>query len=121
MQALMGEDFSFAFWGSEGYEVASDQAMVHLQNNHLPPEQTIRFDVEAPDLSDIIQSDSILSIWNPARNPVSALFSTGWGPEGQDEAFLIIIQRPDGSYAWDGIIVAGGSHGGFVGLYNPTN
>ena len=82
---------------------------------------TISFETETPDLSDILGVPSILSIWDPARNPVDALFSTGWGPEGQDEAFLIIIQKPDGSYAWDGIVLASGSYGGFAGLYEQPN
>lgn len=118
MQALMNDEFGFAFWGSEGYRRSSEHAMEDLQNNNLPPQMTVSFEAETPDLSDILGAPSILSIWDPARNPVDALFSTGWGSEGQDEAFLIIIQRPDGSFAWDGIIVASGSHDGFLGLYN---
>lgn len=121
MQALMNEEFGFAFWGSEGYRVSREQAMADLQSNYLPAEMTISFDVETPDLSDVLGPQSILSVWDPARNPADALFSTGWGSESQDEAFLIIIQKPDGSYAWDGIILASGSYGGFVGLYDPTN
>jgi len=119
MKDLMNEEFGFAFWGSEGYRVSPDRAMEDLQNYHLPAEMTINFDVEAPDLSEVVGSPSILSIWDPARNPVDAVFSTGWGQDNQDETFLIIIQKPDGSYAWDGIILASGSHGGFAGLYNP--
>ncbi len=115
MQVLMNEEFGFAFWGSEGYRVSHEQAMVNLQNNHFPAEMTISFVVDSPDLSDVLGPRSILSIWDPARNPVDALFSTGWGLDSQDEAFLIIIQKPDGSYAWDGIILASGSYGGFAG------
>jgi len=73
----------------------------------------------APDLSDVLASKPVLSLWDPQRNPVDAVFSTGWGQDSEDEAFLIIIQKQDGSYAWDGIILAGGSHGGFEGLYSP--
>jgi hypothetical protein len=118
MRALMGETFGFAFWGSQGYEASSEQAMVDLQNNYLPPGPSVSFEATEPDLSNILELPSILSIWNLARNPVSALFSTGWGAESLDEVYLIIVQEPDGSYAWDGIIVASGSSGGFAGLYN---
>ena len=51
MQALMNEEFGFAFWGSEGYRVSREQAMADLQSNYLPAEMTISFDVETPDLS----------------------------------------------------------------------
>jgi hypothetical protein len=120
-QILMDETFSFVLWGSEGYEVSSDEATEQLQQNYLFSGQTIDFEVEVPDLSNVLGPQSIVSVWDPAKNPVDALFSTGWGSDGQDEAFLIIIQKPDGSYAWDGIILASGSYGGFVGLYAPTD
>jgi len=121
MQALMDETFGFAFWGSEGYEVSPEEAIADFQHTYLAADQTINFDVAAPDLSDILGSPTILSVWDPAKNPVDALFSTGWGSDGGDEAFLIIIQKPDGSYAWDGFILASGSYGGFIGLYAPSS
>jgi len=119
MEVLMNEEFGFAFWGSEGYRVSPERAMEDLQNNNLPSELTISFEMAAPDLSDVLASRPVLSLWDPQRNPVDAVFSTGWGQDSEDEAFLIIIQKQDGSYAWDGIILAGGSHGGFEGLYSP--
>ena len=98
-----------------------EEAIEQFRQNYLSSDQNINFDVDAPDLSDILGPPGILSAWDPSKNPVTAVFSTGWGPEGQDEAFLIIIQKPDGSHAWDGIVVASGSYGGFEGLYNQPN
>jgi hypothetical protein len=117
----MDETFGFAFWGSEGYAASSEEAIEQIGQNYLLPDQTINFEVAEPDLSDILGPQTILGVWDPARNPVDALFSTGWGQDGQDEAFLIIIQKPDGSYAWDGIVLASGSYGGFIGLYAPSS
>jgi hypothetical protein len=121
MQALMDETFGFAFWGSEGYGTSSEEAIEQIGQNYLLPDQTINFEVAEPDLSDILGPQTILGVWDPARNPVDALFSAGWGQDSQDEAFLIIIQKPDGSYAWDGIVLASGSYGGFIGLYAPSS
>ena len=121
MQSLMDESFGFAFWGSEGYEVGTGEAIQQLRTGYLPPGAPVDFDVEAPDLSEILGPIGILTSWDPATNPVSALFSVGWGIDGQDEAFLIITQNTDGSYAWDGVILASGSHGGFEGLYETGN
>jgi hypothetical protein len=118
MLALMDGTFSFAFWGSEGYESAPEEAVGQLQENYLSSDQAIDFAVEPPDLSDVLGPQNILSVWNPDHNPVDAIFSTGWGAEGHDEAFLIIIQKPDSSFAWDGLILASGSGGGFEGLYD---
>jgi hypothetical protein len=116
IQQLMDETFGFAFWRSEGYEATPEEAVEQLRLNYLQPDQTITFEDTSPDLSADLGGDrDILSIWNPATNPIGALFSTGWGPDGQGEAFLIVTQSPDGILAWDGIILAGGEIGGFAG------
>ncbi len=116
MQALMDETFGFAFWRSEGYEVTPEEAIEQLRLNYLQPDQTIIFEDTLPDLSDVLGEDrDILSIWNPAANPIGALFSTGWGPDGEGQAILIMTESPEGILAWDGIVFAGGEMGGFAG------
>lgn len=115
IQALMDETFGFAFWRSEGYEATPEEAIEQLRLNYLQPDQTITFEDTLPDLSADLGGDrDILSIWNPATNPIGALFSTGWGPDGQVQAILIVTESPEGILAWDGIITAGGE-GGFAG------
>jgi hypothetical protein len=116
LQELMDETFGFAFWRSEGYEVAPEEAIEQLQLSYLQTDNTIAFDDTLPDLSASLGEDKdIFSVWNPAANPVGALFSSGWGPDGASEAILIVGQSPEGIYAWDGIILAHGEMGGFTG------
>jgi hypothetical protein len=116
IQQLMDETFGFAFWRSEGYEATPEEAIEQLHLNYLQPDQTITFEDTLPDLSASLGGNSdILSIWNPATNPIGAIFSTGWGPDGGGEAFLIVTESADGILAWDGIVLAGGEMGGFAG------
>jgi hypothetical protein len=36
----------------------------------------------------------------------SPLFTSGWGPEGRDEAILFVARRPNGEMYWHGLIFA---------------
>jgi hypothetical protein len=105
MQSLMGDPFGLAGWGSEGWAYSPDKAIEQFRVNCLGADNTIRFQ-DAPDLSYQLNDRDILSVWDPAVNPVSALFSAGWGSDGKAEAFLIIAQRPDGTFYWEGILMA---------------
>jgi hypothetical protein len=105
MQSLMGDPFGLAGWGSESWAYTPDKAIEQFRVNYLGADNTIRFQ-DAPDLSHQLNDRDILSVWNPAVNPVSALFSAGWGSDGKAEAFLIIAQRPDGTFYWEGILMA---------------
>ena len=105
MQSLMGDPFGLAGWGSEGWAYTPNEAIEQFRVHYLGADNTIRFQ-DAPDLSQQLNGRDILSVWDPAVNPVSALFSVGWGSDGQAEAFLIIAQRPDGTFYWEGILIA---------------
>jgi hypothetical protein len=116
LQALMDDSFGFAFWLSEGYEANPQRAIDELQLTYLRPEHNIAFEEIVPDLSAALgENRDILSIWNPAANPVSALYSKGWGPEGDNEAILIVTELSDGILAWDGMVIARQEIGGFSG------
>jgi hypothetical protein len=118
LQELMDDTFAFAFWRSEGYEATPEEAIEQLQLSYLQTDQTITFEDHLPELSaDLGEGNDIFSVWNPEANPVGALFSTGWGPDGASEAILIVGQSPAGILAWDGIILAHGEMGGFAGQF----
>lgn len=75
------------------------------------------FEETLPDLSTGLgMNGEILSVWDPATSPVSALYSKGWGPDVDGEAILIVTQSLDGIVASDGMIVARADLGGFSGV-----
>lgn len=113
MAQLMDDPFTIGLWQSEGYTTSPTQAVADLRQTYLSPGQTIVFGAPPPDLSPVLgPGRTILDVWDPAANAVSAVFTTGWGPDGETEAFLIINVLDDGAVQWDGIILAGG---GFAG------
>ena len=116
MAQLMDDPFGIALWQSQGYTVSATQAVEDLRQTYLPAGQQIVFGTPPPDLTAVLGPDkSILDIWDPAANAVSAIFTTGWGPDGTTEAFLIISVLDDGVVQWEGIIFASGEFGGFAG------
>lgn len=116
MAQLMDDPFDIALWQSQGYTAEAAQAVNDLRNTYLPPGQTVIFGAPQPDLTPVLgPGRGILDIWNPAANAVSAIFTTGWGPDGTTEAFLIVSLMDTGALQWDGIIFASGDLGGFDG------
>lgn len=111
MESLMSDPFGFALWRSEGWANPPHQAVEQLQLNYLGTHNVIQFR-EAPDGSQELVNRDVLSVWNPDDNPIDALFSVGWGPQGQGEAFLIITQK-HGLIRWGGIVYAHGGPDGF--------
>jgi TolB protein len=104
MQSLMGDAFALAFWQSEGLTISPGEAIEQLRLNYIRADSTFRFQ-DGPDLRPQLGGNDILSIWDPAVNPVRALYSLGWEPDGKGEAFLIIAQRPDRTLYWYGMLM----------------
>jgi hypothetical protein len=104
MQSLMGDTFALAFWQSEGLTISPGEAIEQLRLNYIQADSSFRFQ-EGPDLSPQLGGNDILSIWDPAVNPVRALYSLGWEPDDKGEAFLIIAQQPDGTLYWYGMLM----------------
>jgi hypothetical protein len=116
MAQLMDDPFDIALWQSQGYTAPAAQAVIDLQQTYLQPNQEIVFGAPPPDLTSTLGPGmGILDIWNPAANAIGAVFTTGWGPDGTTEAFLIVSLLDNGALQWDGIIFAAGELGGFDG------
>ena len=105
MPALMPESFGFALWRSEGYSQGRDQAVEDLKANYFNDEFEVKF-ATPPDLSSDLPDGDILRVWDPAANPISAIFTTGLGADGLGEAFLIIAEPEDLTFHWVGVIFA---------------
>lgn len=105
LQALMGEKFVIGYWRSEGVELDPAEARAELENNLLPPEAFVSYTLTG-DLSGMLDGQDPLNMWGPGVNAVSAIHSTGWGSEGDDEVILIIARREDQTYYWYGLLYA---------------
>lgn len=101
MPALMGNPFTLAFWRSEGLLLAPEEAVGQLQTNYLSANSTVQF-VDDADIPTLLDGDDPLL--NPSVDMAAALFSTGWGQDGQGEAILFIARATTGNYYWHGIL-----------------
>jgi hypothetical protein len=102
---LMGDSFEIMIYYGNGEQMAPQDAVTALENAFLPPSCNVTF--EEGDYNQLIG-------FNPYQMYVSVTdfaFSRGWGPECKDEALLYIVQRPDGSFYWGGVLLA---YEGFV-------
>ena len=110
LQGLMRESFMIAGWRSEGTAYAPDGAIGQLRSNFLAEAATLTFDRDR-DLTALLDGMDPVSILGQGVNDPRALFVSGWGPEGHDEAILYIAHDAEGEPYWYGFLY---SFGGFV-------
>lgn len=97
LQAQMAERWVLGFYGSEGVALKPAQAIRQLRTNYLGPgEVTVDLSVDAMDLlGDRLELPPQVT---------HVLYSTGWGPDQADDAFLLLAQDEDGQTRWSGML-----------------
>lgn len=108
MQNLMGDPFTITGWRSAGNAWPPTQAVEQLRTRFYGPEGSVTFPDPEPDLATLLGVSDPNALWGEAVNVVRTVYSTGWGPDGNDDALLLIAQRPDGAFYWHGIVFATG-------------
>jgi len=117
VQTLMRDPFVFGFWGSQGSTYPPADAVTQLQLNHIGASATL-IPHPAENLSALLGEFNPYSIMGLDPAVSQALFVSGWGLSGRDEAILYFVRLPDGSIRWHGVLIA---PGGFPGssTFNP--
>ena len=105
LQTMMDTSFVFAFWQSQGTAYPPDQAIAQLQTNYISASPNLVANVNK-DLTTLLGGLNPYSIMglDPAKS--LALFVSGWGLNGTDEAILYVTQRADGSWYWHSVLIA---------------
>jgi LysM repeat protein len=96
LSSLMADPFQFVVYGSSGLELPLPDAMQQLQENALG--------TGAPRLDFSVDARALLGdrvVLGP--DVVHVVYSTGWGPEQRDDAFLL-ISEVDGRAQFSGMI-----------------
>ena len=104
LKELMGDSFMIGYWLSEGVSSTPEEAIEQLQQNLLHPSSPITADPDK-DLVALLGVDPV-TIVGPDVVEARPLFTSGWGPEGKDEAILFIAEQPDGALYWYGLLFA---------------
>ena len=107
MRGLMDDDlFVIAFWpGNSLPPMPADDAIGQLRSLHMTG-GPIRFPEPDAPLSEMLNGQEPLRIFQSDVSVVDVLFSQGWGAQGLGEAMLFVAQRADGSFWWYSIIIA---------------
>lgn len=116
LSTFMDESLMIGYWQSEGTSLSREAAIEQLQLNLLNSTSPIVADPNK-DLDALLGMDPV-TIIGPQAVEVTPLFTSGWGPEGRDEAILFLATRPDGSSYWYGLLFA---RDGFVPSGSSSN
>jgi len=111
VRVSMDQTFGFAYWQSEGTSYPADQAIESLRSYNLT---TPLIPDASKDLIALLGGSNPYSIMglDPAKS--QALFVSGWGLDGKDEAILYVTQRADGSLYWHSVLIAPGGFARFA-------
>lgn len=107
MRGLMDDSlFVIAFWPSNSLPpMPADDAIGQLGSLHMTGGPISFPEPDAP-LSEMLNGQDPLHIFQSDVQVVDVLFSRGWGAQAQSEAMLFVARRADGSYWWYSIIIA---------------
>ena len=104
LKLMMGDSFTIGYWLSEGTTHTPDSAIEQLKTNLLNSNSPITADYSR-NLVELLGTDP-RTIVDPQLVDVSALFISGLGAQGRDEALLFAAKLPDGSLFWHGLLFA---------------
>lgn len=105
----MSDPFGMLYWRSEGLSATREDALAEIEGTRLPAAGAAppRFSTDPATLPSMQDVDP--AAWlGPEVTLELTLFSTGWGPEGEDEAMLFFTRDAEGAYRWSHLFYAMG-------------
>lgn len=105
LRLMMDKSFMIGYWRSEGTSLEVEPAIEQLRQNYLNGSASINAD-PAKNLIELLGGIDPIAILGPDAGQAHALYVSGWGLAGKDEALLFVATLPDGSLYWHGILVA---------------
>ena len=109
VNASLDQTFILALWQSQGTAYTPDLAVEQLQTNYLGT-ASLTIDL-SKNLTALLGGTDPFSAVGLDPTKSFAVFVSGWGLSGSDEAILYITQRTDGSLYWHSVLIA---QGGFA-------
>lgn len=94
---LVVEPWVLGFYQAEGLVLEAEPAIEQLEENYLGPGD-VQVD-PAVDAEGLLGEDLTFS-----SNVVRSVYSTGWGPDQLDDAFLLVVETEDGQIGWGGML-----------------
>lgn len=110
MQQMMGNPFMLADGQSAARELPAPVAILKVRDSYFTQNSAAAFHPHQ-DLTTLLGGQDPLALWGPTVKATAAIYTTGLGGSGHDEALLIIAQKADGARYWLGLLVALGGFG----------
>ncbi|HSM71001.1 MAG TPA: SH3 domain-containing protein, partial [Anaerolineales bacterium] len=107
LRAMMNESLMISHWRSEGTMYEVEAAIEQLRLNYLNMTSTIVAEPQK-NLIELLDGIDPISIVGPNVNGTNALFVSGLGSDGRDEAILYVAAQADGGLYWHGFLFAPG-------------
>jgi uncharacterized protein YraI len=104
LKLMMDESLIIGYWRSEGTSNTHDQAIEQLRLNLLNSSSPITADY-TKNLIELLGEDPV-TIAGSEVVEASAVFVSGLGAQGKDEAILFVAKLPDGGLYWHGLLFA---------------
>ncbi len=107
LRTMLDESLVIASWRSEGSPYTADAALEQLKSNYLSAAPVLVADPNK-DLNALLGGMDPMSLLGLDVGSNFALYVSGWGLDGKDEAILYMNYRLDGGLYWHGLLVAKG-------------
>lgn len=97
LATLMTDPWLVGFYQSEGLLLTKAKAIEQLRRNYLGPGKV--FVDLSVDAKELLGKNAVLP-----PDVMQVLYSTGWGPDQSDDAFLLIVRDAQGKAHWGGML-----------------
>lgn len=118
LRSLMGDPFVLALWQSEAGELTPADAITQLHDELLDQKQAITF-VSQEMAREWLGGVDPLTPWPPEVNVVDSIGVSVLGPDGVNEAILVIAEDMAGDFYWYAILLAPGGFASYEGDGQP--
>jgi len=106
LPTLMADPFATGYWASEGLSRTAEEAAAELDQYRLPADtNSLTFTTDRTQFPPLMGIPPE-AMFGPDVSVAMVIYSEGWGPDGLGSALLFVIEQPDGTYVWNGILVS---------------
>ena len=118
LQSMMSDPFVLAIWGGIGEETTPSAALDRVRNE-LIGESTALIVVPPTTVQEWLQDADPLTLWPQDVKPVAVVGLGGLGPNGADQAILVVVETAPGRYAWYAMLLAVDGFAAYPDLGSP--
>jgi hypothetical protein len=110
LAVLMSDPFAVGGWRSEWRTVAAQSAAAEIIAQHHPAGADPLFsDLSREQISALLDGQDPMQMMGPDVTVAAVVHGAGWGPAGDEEVILFIVENEGGTYSWQAFLYAPGS------------